>query len=49
VAKKQELGLLPLQDGFSDDYDENINPTVLNEFATAAFRFGHTLIQGKEE
>jgi peroxidase len=49
VAKKQELGLLPLQDGFSDDYDENINPTVLNEFATAAFRFGHTLIQGKQE
>ncbi|EFX68983.1 putative peroxinectin, partial [Daphnia pulex] len=46
-AKMQELGLLPLQQGFSQDYDKNLNPSVLNEFAGAAFRFGHTLIQGK--
>lgn len=27
-------------------YDANINPTVTNEFASAAFRVGHSLIQG---
>ncbi|XP_046438483.1 peroxidase-like [Daphnia pulex] len=46
-VKMQELGLLPLQQGPSQDYDKNLNPSVLNEFAAAAFRFGHTLIQGK--
>lgn len=47
--KMQELGMLPLEYGFSEDYDDAVNPTILNEFATAAFRFGHTLIQGKME
>lgn len=47
--KMQELGLCPLEYGFSTDYDVNLNPTILNEFAAAAFRFGHTLIQGKQE
>lgn len=47
--KMQSLGMLPLQYGFSDDYDDSVNPSVLNEFATAAFRFGHSLIQGKVE
>ncbi|EFX63496.1 hypothetical protein DAPPUDRAFT_268331 [Daphnia pulex] len=48
-VKMQELGLLPLQQGSSQDYDKNLNPSVLNEFAAAAFRFGHTLIQGKHQ
>ncbi|XP_018321308.1 peroxidase [Agrilus planipennis] len=32
--------------GFVNDYDESINPSVLNEHATAAFRYFHTLIAG---
>lgn len=47
--KMQQLGLLPLQRGFSQDYDSNLNPTIFNEFAGAAFRFGHTLIQGRHQ
>lgn len=45
-TKMQQLGLLPLQRGFSKDYDGNVNPGVLNEFVGAAFRFGHSLVQG---
>jgi peroxidase len=48
-AKMQELGLLPLQQGLNENYYKNLNPSILNEFATAAFRFGHTLVQGKQE
>ncbi|KAJ8985608.1 hypothetical protein NQ317_015101 [Molorchus minor] len=31
---------------FVDDYDINVNPTILNEHATAAFRYFHSLIAG---
>ena len=37
-------GLFPLSTGYSPDYDPDIDPRISNEFATAAFRFGHTLI-----
>lgn len=45
----EELGLLPLEYGFSKDYDQDLNPTIMNEFSTAAYRFGHSLIQGKAQ
>ncbi|XP_045134465.1 peroxidase-like [Portunus trituberculatus] len=41
-----EKGLLPLRYGYSNLYDPSIDPTIANEFATVAFRFGHTLVQG---
>ena len=32
-------------DGFYDGYDDKCNPTIMNEFAAAAFRFGHSLLK----
>ncbi|KAJ8916080.1 hypothetical protein NQ315_004446, partial [Exocentrus adspersus] len=33
--------------GFDNSYNENVNPTVLNEHSTAANRYFHTLIMGQ--
>jgi len=38
------FNILPKSYGFTYDYDPNLNPNILNSFATAAYRF-HTLIQ----
>jgi peroxidase len=32
-------------EGYYNGYDEKCNPTILNEFATSAFRFGHSLLK----
>lgn len=32
--------------GYVNDYDPNVNPNVLNEHSSAAFRYFHTLIAG---
>uniref|UniRef100_A0A6P7FDY3 Peroxidase-like n=1 Tax=Diabrotica virgifera virgifera TaxID=50390 RepID=A0A6P7FDY3_DIAVI len=47
VDRALESRLIWKADGFVDDYDEHVNPTVLNEHSTAALRNFHTLIAGK--
>ncbi|KAG0722502.1 Peroxidasin [Chionoecetes opilio] len=43
----QHLGLSPQTDGqHTTDYDVHLSPAIANEFAAAAFRFGHSQIQG---
>lgn len=42
----QSFGISTRTNGYSFDYNPNVNPTMNNEFGTAAFRFGHTLVQG---
>ncbi|XP_075215946.1 uncharacterized protein LOC142321606 [Lycorma delicatula] len=42
----EKLELNSEKDGYFKGYDPNINPTVSNNFATAAFRFAHTLLPG---
>ncbi|XP_046387846.1 uncharacterized protein LOC124157292 [Ischnura elegans] len=39
-----KLQLAPQKKGYSSTYDPDVNPAVANNFATAAFRFAHTLL-----
>jgi hypothetical protein len=38
-----ELELKPT--GFQNNYNDSVNPTLANAVATAAFRFGHSLVR----
>lgn len=37
--------LKPLKDSYNYDYDERVSPSVGNEFAAAAFRMLHSMVQ----
>merc|ERR1719206_1497178 len=44
TMQKYSLTLPEDKKGVSQIYRKDLNPTIANEFATAAFRFGHSLI-----
>ncbi|XP_041989109.1 peroxidasin homolog [Aricia agestis] len=40
----EKFGLVLQKDGYWDGYDSEVNPDVLDAFAAAAYRFGHSLL-----
>ncbi|KAL3886203.1 hypothetical protein ACJMK2_026212 [Sinanodonta woodiana] len=43
-AIMNKYGLKPLANGYFNGYESKMNPTIKNEFAAAAFRFGHSQV-----
>jgi len=43
-AFMKSYGLFPRDSGFSTDYSNSFDPRINNEFAGAAFRFGHSMV-----
>lgn len=41
------FGLNVQKQGYSSDYSGDVNACVTSEFTTAAFRFGHSTVDGK--
>lgn len=41
----EKFGLLTQKEGYWDGYDATVNPAIIDSFASAAFRFGHTLVR----
>lgn len=43
----RRFDIQPRENDYSRDYDSTINPAATNEFVAAAFRFGHSTVDGK--
>ena len=42
-----QFGLNLQKSGYYTGYSDQINPSITNEFASAAYRFGHSLVNGQ--